>query len=222
MKLSYEKDGAQLFSGAALSCLGRLKQAVATLPRHKAGIRLTKLNEIADLIASEGIIGGIAARVIESNAKPVRAIFFDKSADTNWSLDWHQDRVICVKERREAPGYGPWTIKDGQTHVAPPFDLLARMVTLRVHLDDVEPDNAPLLIAPGSHRLGRVIESQISEAVAQCGTHACLAQAGDVWLYSTPILHASKPSERPAGRRVLQLDYAALDLPCGLSWQELV
>jgi len=67
----------------------------------------------------------------------VRAILFDKNAKTNWSLAWHQDRTICVKQRIEVDGYGPWTTKGRMQHVAPPFDLLARMLTLRVHLDDV-------------------------------------------------------------------------------------
>lgn len=54
-----------------------------------------------------------------------------------------------VRERRHVPGYGPWTVKDGLLHVAPPFEILAGMVTLRVHLDPVPVTNAPLLIAPG-------------------------------------------------------------------------
>lgn len=92
------------------------------------------------------------------------------------------------------------------------------MVTLRIHLDDVSPENAPLLVAPGSHRLGRVTEDDLDEAVRQCGTYACTAQAGDIWVYSTPILHASERALRPARRRVLQVDYSAADLPAGLEW----
>ena len=46
----------------------------------------------------------------------------------------------------------------------------------------------------------------------------CVAEAGDVWLYATPILHASEASHRPGHRRVLQVDYAAEELPGGLEW----
>jgi ectoine hydroxylase-related dioxygenase (phytanoyl-CoA dioxygenase family) len=148
----------------------------------------------------------------------VRAILFDKTATTNWSLGWHQDRTIVVAERREVPGFGPWTVKAGLLHVAPPFELLSRMVTLRVHLDPVAQDNAPLLIAPGSHRFGRVLESEIDSVVARCGVATCLAGAGDVWLYATPILHASDAASAPGRRRVLQIDYAAEALPGGLAW----
>jgi hypothetical protein len=75
-----------------------------------------------------------------------------------------------VALRREVAGFGPWTIKSGLLHVAPPYDVLARMVTLRVHLDAVPEPNAPLLIAPGSHRLGRIAEADMRSVVQQCGT----------------------------------------------------
>lgn len=54
--------------------------------------------------------------------------------------------------------------------------------------------------------------------VASCGTAACLAEPGDVWLYATPILHASEAAKAPLRRRVLQVDYAVDDLPGGLEW----
>jgi hypothetical protein len=146
------------------------------------------------------------------------AILFDKNPATNWSLRWHQDRVIAVKQRIEVEGFGPWTIKSGLPHVAPPFEILAGMLTLRIHLDPVPATNAPLIVAPGSHRQGRIPESEISSIVQQCGTMACFADAGDTWLYATPILHASEAALEPAHRRVSQVDYAVGDLPGGLAW----
>jgi hypothetical protein len=92
------------------------------------------------------------------------------------------------------------------------------MVTLRVHLDDTPSTNAPLLIAPGSHRLGCVPVSDIDAAVQTCGIRACTALAGDIWINATPILHASEAATRPVHRRVLQVDYAAEELPGGLRW----
>ena len=112
----------------------------------------------------------------------------------------------------------PWTIKNGLLHVAPPFQILARMITLRAHLDAVPSSNAPLLVAPGSHRLGRIPESEVPDVVKRCGVVACLADAGDVWVYSTPILHASEAAREPAHRRVLQVDFTADDLPGGSQW----
>ena len=92
------------------------------------------------------------------------------------------------------------------------------MVTIRIHLDHVADDNAPLLTAPGSHRLDLVRVDAIEAAVARCGIRRCIARAGDIWVYATPILHASEAAETPRARRVLQVDYAAFDLPGGLLW----
>jgi len=92
------------------------------------------------------------------------------------------------------------------------------MVTVRVHVDAVPEANAPLLVAPGSHKRGRIPTSEIPEVVRQCGIITCLAAAGDIWLYATPILHASDAASQPLHRRVLQIDYAVGQLPGGLEW----
>lgn len=216
--MNLAEDGAQLFAAALLPCLDELKAAVALLPGDGPGVRLNGVSALEAFLPVSGCIGAVAKRLVGNEARPVRAILFDKNEATNWSLGWHQDRTICVKRRREVPGFGPWTVKAGMHHVAPPADLLSRIVTVRAHLDDVPSTNAPLLIAPGSHRFGRIGEERIDEIVAQCGVRACLASAGDVWAYSTPVLHASEAAAKPSRRRVLQVDYAAEPLPGGLEW----
>jgi len=216
--MQFVTDGAELFRAAATETLAELEEAFAQLPADQAGVRLHGLDALRPLLAPDGAIGAVAATKLGSNTRAVRAILFDKTAETNWSLAWHQDRTVCVKRRIDIAGFGPWTTKAGLQHVAPPFDVLERMVTLRVHLDDVSADNAPLLVAPGSHRLGLVKSSDIEDAVRRCGVQACLAKAGDVWLYSTPILHASEAAKQPRRRRVLQVDFAAFELPGGLEW----
>jgi hypothetical protein len=162
--------------------------------------------------------GAAASALIGAAARPVRAVLFDKTADDNWALAWHQDRTIVVRERREVAGFGPWSRKQGQLHVAPPFELLARMATLRIHLDPVGPDNAPLKVALGSHRSGAVDARRAAARAAEHPDLVCLAEAGDVWAYATPILHASDRAVWPARRRVLQIDYSADVLPGGLEW----
>lgn len=174
MKL--ETGGAEKVEGALDDdALARIETALADLPSDRPGIRLANGAELKDLLAAPGPIGRVAARFLGPKAQPVRAILFDKSEQTNWALGWHQDRTIAVREKVDVAGFGPWSVKAGITHVEPPVDLLERMVTLRVHLDPVDADNGPLLIAPGSHRLGRIPEAQIDEVVERCGTCACLA-----------------------------------------------
>jgi ectoine hydroxylase-related dioxygenase (phytanoyl-CoA dioxygenase family) len=192
--------------------------ALADQPSDQAGIRLFGVEALRPFLDVTGVVGQIAAARMEGAVRPVRAILFDKTPIANWSLSWHQDRVIAVRKRIDSPGFGPWSRKHGALHVAPPADILSRMLTLRVHLDDVPDDNAPLLFAPGSHRLGRIAEADVPAVVATCGVAKCLAVGGDVWVYATPVLHASEAAKSPMRRRVLQLDYAGEDLPHGLEW----
>jgi hypothetical protein len=65
---------------------------------------------------------------------------------------------------------------------------------------------------------GRISESDVPRVVVACGVAACLAEAGDVWPYSTPILHASEAAAESRRRRVLQVDFATGEVPCGLRW----
>lgn len=211
-------DGAELFENAIGLQLSGLRAALAELPAGHAGLRLNGVTALDPFLAETGPVGQIAAELIGPQVRPVRAILFDKTPETNWVLAWHQDRTICVTERQDVEGFGPWTVKHGMQHVAPPFGLLARMATLRIHLDDVPMTNAPLLIAPGSHKAGRVPVEEIDNVVRRCGTFACVANAGDIWAYATPILHASEAASVPGHRRVLQVDYSVDKLPGGLCW----
>jgi ectoine hydroxylase-related dioxygenase (phytanoyl-CoA dioxygenase family) len=192
--------------------------ALTGQPAGRAGVRLFGVAALRPFLEPTGPVGAIAASVMGQGCRPVRAILFDKTPGANWALAWHQDRVIAVAERVDVDGFGPWTRKHGALHVAPPFELLARMITLRLHLDDVPSTNAPLLVAAGSHRLGRIADADVGAVVRRCGVVTCTALAGDVWLYATPVLHSSEAATDASHRRVLQVDYAMDELPGGLQW----
>ncbi len=163
----------------------------------------------------------IAAGLIGDGAFPVRVVAFDKTRETNWAVGWHQDRTVAVQARVETEGFGPWSTKDGVVHVAPSIEVLQGMVTLRLHVDPCDDDNAPLKVARGTHRLGVVAADRAAEIAAAHSLLTCHARAGDVWAYSTLILHASERSRSERRRRVLQVDYAAEPLPDGLEWKGL-
>ena len=215
--LSLDRDGAERRDGAGVGLLSAL---ASLAERHEgaAGIRLAGDPLLAAIVAPGGPIQAIAAARLGAAARAVRAVLFDKSPAANWALGWHQDRTIAVAARHEVPGYGPWTLKQGLPHVEPPFAVIEAMLTLRFHLDRVPADNAPLLIAPGSHRLGRIPVTAIDDTVARCDSVACLADPGDVWVYATPILHASARAGAGGRRRVLQVDFSADALPPPLAW----
>nr|WP_202131763.1 phytanoyl-CoA dioxygenase family protein [Aurantiacibacter rhizosphaerae] len=193
-----------------------IEAIVAPWSGDAAGHRLADLRQLAPII-SQGVCNNIAQNLI-GPARAVRAVLFDKTAKHNWSLAWHQDRTIAVRKPIRLPGFSTWTIKQGIHHVEPPFGLLAGMATLRIHLDQVNLDNGPLDIAAGSHLLGLIPEPEIAKVVGMSTIRRCIAQAGDVWAYSTPILHASAASIKPRTRRVLQIDYCAEELPSPLQW----
>jgi hypothetical protein len=220
--LRFEDDGAQIFPGALdpHACLS-IERAVADLRRDVPGVRIGSAPALRGMLAVDGPVGRIAGSVLGRDARPVRAVLFDKTAARNWALGWHQDRTIVVEQRGAVDGFGPWTVKAGFVQVEPPFALLERMVTIRVHLDSVDATNAPLRIVPESHRLGRLPEASIAHVVEVRGERLCRANRGDVWLYATPIVHGSRGADPPRRRRVLQIDYAAEDLPAPLRWQGL-
>jgi hypothetical protein len=213
--MQLDRDGARLFPAAFSPAEVAALASSLARPPGRPGVRIAATSGLAALL---GPADAVAAAILGPSARAVGAKLFDKTAARNWSLGWHQDRTIAVRERRDVPGFAQWTIKSGIPHCVPPFEILERSLTLRLHLDRVGADNAPLLIAPGSHRLGPVAEPAIAAAVERLGARTCLAEAGDVWAFSTPVLHASDRARAPARRRVLQLLYAAEDLPGGLDW----
>ena len=58
-------------------------------------------------------IRALVIALLDEKAIAVRATLFDKTRDANWLVPWYQDLTICVKERLEVPGFGPWTVKAG-------------------------------------------------------------------------------------------------------------
>src|SRR5207344_3420774 len=113
-------------------------------------------------LAGETPLVDLARAAIGLPTRAVRGILFDKTPAANWKVAWHQDRTIAVRKRLDTPGFGPWSEKLGVAHVEPPVEILERMVTLRVHLDDCPAANGPLRLLPGSHLRGRLSATDIS------------------------------------------------------------
>jgi len=211
-----ESDGAERHRNAIDPAvfLALLQQ----VPTNLAGVRLHGIKGLFEQLKSGTVPGDLASSQTGEKVFPVRAVYFDKNQSNNWALGWHQDRTIAVKERSDLPGFTKWTMKNNVQHVEPPVGILEKMITIRIHLDDVGEDNAPLLVALGSHNHGRIPEAKYPSVLKKCKVHECLAKAGDIWAYRTSILHASKTAQQPKRRRVLQIDYSANDLPDGLQW----
>ncbi len=169
------------------SAVEALRVALAPLPMTDNHRMLPGVPALRELVGSEGALGRLAAQLLGTSATPVGMRFLDKVPGDNWVSHWHQD-------------------------LAAGKDQMAGMVTIRLHLDDVDADNAPLFYAPGSHRFGWLRAAAVPDVVERCGMALCLARAGDAWAYPTLFLHGSDPARRPRRRRVLHVDFAPMEM----------
>lgn len=151
-------------------------------------------------------------------AAPVRVVSFDKSEDANWSLGWHQDRVVALDTQADVEGFGNWTRKQGIWHAEPPLALLERMIFARIHIDPTDESNGCLQIALGSHQRGKVIATDAQRIAENHPVEHCTAAPGDVLFVKALTLHRSGPSQSTARRRTLRIDYCADALPAPLAW----
>jgi ectoine hydroxylase-related dioxygenase (phytanoyl-CoA dioxygenase family) len=147
----------------------------------------------------------------------VRGIFFDKTPDANWKVPYHQDLSIAVKGKAEVEGFGPWSEKAGAVHVQPPAEVLEKMLTIRIHLDDTDETNGSLRVIPGSHQLGKIESSQVGPHVER-GEVTVPVPEGGAMLMRPLLLHASSPAQNARHRRVIHLEFAATELPGRLEW----
>jgi hypothetical protein len=189
--------------------------------RHGAGGRnlLAVVPEVRSLAVSQCLQSLLATR-LGCPALPVRGLFFNKTADANWAVPWHQDVTIAVAERRDIPGFGPWSLKDGVLHVHPPVTVLESILAVRLHLDPCPAANGALRVLPGSHRSGRLSAEQIAERRSQTTETVCEVPQGGALLMRPLLLHASGAASSPEHRRVIHLELATQPLPGGSRWHE--
>ena len=141
----------------------------------------------------------------------------DKLARYNWSVSWHQDKTIAVKNKAEVPGFKNWTVKQGVIHVQPPWEVLAKITAIRIALDDTNADNGGLKILPRSH-IGILNQTQINCITKQRSSLSLNMKAGDALMMHPLTLHSSNKSINHNPRRIIHLEYSSGDLPIGLTW----
>jgi ectoine hydroxylase-related dioxygenase (phytanoyl-CoA dioxygenase family) len=186
---------------------------------RRTGIRNLekKFGSIAQIAADSSVLS-IAASVLGNTPQLVRALFFDKTEERNWSVAWHQDRTVTLNQRVEIDGWGSWTQKEGVHHAQPPRDVLDSIVTIRLHVDDADEERGCLLVIPKSHRLGVLTQNEIGRVVTNSRPKACVVSAGDAVIMHPLVLHSSAKSRNPDHRRVVHLEYSSYELPLGVSW----
>jgi len=107
---TFNRDGFALLKSVVKDDdLEALTQAIESLKGERAeaasaaGVRhLMKRSEAVREFAQSEAVMNVARQALGADAKPVKAILFDKTPSMNWYVTWHQDLTIAVKENRSA------------------------------------------------------------------------------------------------------------------------
>jgi ectoine hydroxylase-related dioxygenase (phytanoyl-CoA dioxygenase family) len=204
-------DGFEIISHVfSTSGVEALAASVESLPldRSRAGARHLLRHPAIDTLACDQRLTSIASRILGGAASPHSATLFDKSPQANWLVAWHQDTALPMRERIDAPGWGPWSEKGGVLYAHAPASALSRVVALRVHLDDSTQDNGPLRVIPGSHTLGVLTDEEVHELAVRTKPETCLVDRGGVIAMRPLLVHASSKVLADAPRRVIHIEYS--------------
>ena len=176
-----------------------------------------KLTTVNTLVSSDWLREK-AEVYLSGRASVVRVILFIKVPGNNWLVSWHQDKTVAVSQRFQRVNWGPWSVKDGVTHVQPTVDVLEQMVSFRIHLDDSTERNGCLKLLPNSHKEGIMSQESIQQYSSSHRPVLCEAKSGSALVMRPHVLHASSKAHEPSLRRVLHVEYSSYSLPAGVVW----
>lgn len=94
------------------------------------------ISEVATVWLSEPLLDFLKEQ-LDDELGLVRALFFDKPPDRTWALPWHKDTSVAVEDNSiESSFFSRPTVKAGVPHLIADDDILRRMLTLRIHLNE--------------------------------------------------------------------------------------
>jgi hypothetical protein len=187
-------------AGEVAALLACLEAAPAASPnfRRSQGVFAIRnlLGEIPELwpLLDTPALRELLGKLFSSSCHLTKAIYFDKPAGSNWLVAWHQDLM------------------------QPPPAVLENTITIRLHLDDCDATNGALKVVPNSHLGGVVVPTDIAAQTTM--VTVCAVPAGGAMLMKPLLLHASNRSTSDRPRRVIHLEFSAVELPAGLAWRE--
>jgi ectoine hydroxylase-related dioxygenase (phytanoyl-CoA dioxygenase family) len=150
----------------------------------------------------------------------VKSIYFDKPANSNWFVCYHQDLTISVDKKLDLNGFELWTKKQNQFAVQPPLEILKDNVTIRIHLDDTNKENGALKVIPKSHLKG-IYRPQTIDWSIEAETF-CNVNKGGIMLMKPLLLHSSNKTTNNNKRRVVHIEFSRQSLPHNLDWSEYI
>jgi ectoine hydroxylase-related dioxygenase (phytanoyl-CoA dioxygenase family) len=204
-------DGFAIIPGVVSECeIADLRAVLdrSELRRSRAGMRHALRNAGVAALARDSRLIAMAQEVLGTAALPFRATLFDKSRTSNWLVVWHQDTALPLREKREVPGWGPWSIKDGVNYAHAPASVLEQVLALRPHLDDSMAENGPLRVLPGTHSLGVLSDEALHDLSTKTVAIDCTVPRGGILVLRPLVVHSSSKSQSNVPRRVLHMEYA--------------
>ena len=203
-----------------------LEEAECDLPsfmrtEHLFAIRelLENIPSLKPLILNENMRELIES-IGSSNHFISKAIYFDKPAESNWFVAYHQDLSISVNQKETSlADYTNWTKKRGVIGVQPPLNVLENTITLRIHLDDTNAENGALRVIPTSHLSG-VLRKEDMNVENLAEEVCCSVDAGGIMLMKPLTFHASNKTTNNQRRRVIHLEICDQELASSLEWKE--
>jgi ectoine hydroxylase-related dioxygenase (phytanoyl-CoA dioxygenase family) len=172
--------------------------ALSEARRSRAGVRHLMRNPAVAEVAADPRLLAVAKAALGVEAIPYRATLFEKAGKANWLVPWHRDTALPLEASFDAPGWGPWSEKEGILYAHAPAWALSKVIALRVHLDASTTKNGPLRVVPGSHH-ARIEIGQASWPVG--GDTECVVPKGGVLAMRPLIIHAFQSSKlKPAPR----------------------
>ena len=178
---------------------------------------LNEIPEIAELIFTEKL-KSVVDQLFGEDYFVVKSIYFDKPANSNWYVSYHQDLTISVDRKTELAGYGPWTTKQNQFAVQPPTEILQSIFTVRIHLDDTDKENGALKIVPKSH-LKDIYRPETIDWTTETEV-VCEVPKGGIMIMKPLLLHSSSRTTNEKKRRVIHIEFSNKELPTGIKWAE--
>lgn len=179
--------------------------------------RPVPLGPLADWIART-FLADLMPRLLGPGARVIRAFYLDKTPEENWALAWHQDTTLAFAEAKDVEGFGAWVNKAHFFHAQAPAELMARVLSTRLHFDDIDAAQGALKVLPGTHRDGKLDDAAIARRAEAHAPVYLPALRGEVLLMHPLLLHGSDRAREPRRRRILHLEWAAFDPPGGLRW----
>ncbi len=176
-------------------------------PHAGRGVRLTEMKVVADALPIAFIN---QVKALGFNPTPNRAIGFVKSSADNWSLPWHQDRIIAMAEKISSPRYSNWSRKSGIWHCEPTVDILRDLAFAYIAFDDMRGGKGGLELAAGTHMYGKIEQHLVEKSVAASKVVNPKMLPGDVLFISALTLHRSNIWSGNAQRRALRIDFFKL------------